>query len=288
MDATKKPTAEIKNPVILDYLDYRAFLKDKIAYLQSINRKYSQRWIAQKAGFKAPQLISMILSGQRSLSDTNAQLLAYALELTADEEEYFLMIVSLAHAENFEKQEDLINKIKVHFKNGIFKSIPLKSFEYLKHWYYPALREMVTVKKFEPDSERIAASLGIEPAEALEALQVLQRLQLVKNEEGKFVRSEPSVKAADFTDPIVMAQYHLQMIQKSFNAMSLQREYRHFDTLTFAVPEALIPEIKKSVQRFVREIDVLVESFPSKDDVWQMNIQLFSLTQGRKLEGSNS
>ncbi len=72
-------------PIILNYLDYRVYIRDKIAFLQSQNRKYSQRWIAQKAGFKSPQLISMILSGQRSLSENNAQLLAYALGLTAEE-----------------------------------------------------------------------------------------------------------------------------------------------------------------------------------------------------------
>lgn len=275
--------SEIKNPIILDYLDYRAYLKDKIAYLQSQNKKYSQRWIAQKAGLKSPQLISMILSGQRSLSDNNAQLLSFALQLTTEEEEYFLMIVNLAHADNFEKQEDLVNKIKVHFKNGIFQQIPMNSYEYLKHWFYPAVRELVAVKKAKADPVYLAEALGIETSEAKEALEVLYRLNLLAVQDGQTVRSEPSIKAVDYTDPIVMAQYHLQVIQKSFNAMSLQREHRHFDTLTFAVPSALIPEIRKSVQRFIREVDLLVESYPVKDDVWQLNMQLFSLTQGRKL-----
>jgi uncharacterized protein (TIGR02147 family) len=275
-------TPIVKNPVILEYLDYRAYLKDKIAFLQSQNKKYSQRWIAQKAGFKAPQLISMILSGQRSLSETNAQLLAYALQLTCEEEEYLLMIVELAHADTFETQENLVNKIKVHFKNGIFQQIPLKSFEYLKHWYFPAVRELVAVKKYKGDASLIADALGIAKSEVEEALQTLHRLGLLTSVDGHLQRSEPSVKAVDFADPIVMAQYHLQVIQKSFNAMSLPRESRHFDTLTMAVPAAMIPEIKKSIQRFIRELDMLVESYPVKDDLWQMNVQLFSLTPGIK------
>lgn len=268
-------------PIILNYLDYRVYIRDKISFLQSQNKKYSQRWIAQKAGFKSPQLISMILSGQRSLSENNAQLLAYALGLTAEEEEYFLLIVSMAHADNSEKQEDLVNKIKIHFKNGIFKDIPMQSFEYLKNWFFPAIRELLALKKFSRQPEWIANTLGISEEEAAEAIHVLLKLDLIQEHGEDLVRSEPSMKAQDFTNPIIMAQYHLQIIQKAFNAMTLPREMRHFDSLTFAVPGPLIPDIKKAVQRFIREIDILAESYPNKDDVWQMNIQLFSLTQGR-------
>ena len=52
-------------PNIFDYMDYRLFLKDQLEYLQSRDRKFSQRWVAKRAGFKAPQLLSMIVQGHR-------------------------------------------------------------------------------------------------------------------------------------------------------------------------------------------------------------------------------
>ncbi|MCX6109805.1 MAG: hypothetical protein NTZ90_09425 [Proteobacteria bacterium] len=42
-------------PNIFDYMDYRLFLKDQPEYLQSRDRKFSQRWVAKRAGFKAPR-----------------------------------------------------------------------------------------------------------------------------------------------------------------------------------------------------------------------------------------
>ena len=38
-----------------------------------------------------------------------------------------------------------------------------------------------------------------------------------------------------------------------------------------------MPQLRESIKRFVREIDELVESHQVRDEVWQMNIQLFTL-----------
>lgn len=273
-----------KGPNIFDYLDYRGFLRDNIAFLQAKNKKYSQRWLAKKAGLKSPQLISMILSGQRSLSASNAQLLSYAMGLSERAEEFFLLLVDLAHLENSEKQMELVAKIETHFKNGIFKEIPDQGFEYLRKWYYPALRELVTLKNFQDKPEAISALLGIGIADAKDARTLLLELGFLHKKNGKLERREPSLHAPDFIQPIVMANYHLQMLEKSFNALSLPREHRYFDNLTFGVPKKLLPEIRELMRRWIRELDILVESYPQKDEVYQLNLQLFSLTQGRVYE----
>lgn len=276
-----KAIPEQQAPDIFNYLDYRSFLKDRISYLQNKNKKYSQRWIAQKAGLKSPQLISMILSGQRSLSATNAQLLSVALDLSEREEEYFLLIVDLAHLENSEKQMELVSKIKTHFKNGLFKEIPDEGLEYIRKWYYPAYRELVALKTFRDDPEKVAPSLGISADQVIEARDLLLQLGFLEFKDGKLQRTQPSLHAPDYVSPVVMAHYHLQMLEKSFNALSLPREHRYFDNLTIALPKKLLPEMQEMIRRWIRELDLLAESYPQKDEVYQLNLQFFSLTQGR-------
>jgi uncharacterized protein (TIGR02147 family) len=268
-------------PDIFNYLDYRSFLKDRIAYLQSKNKKYSQRWIAKKAGFKSPQLISMILSGQRSLSSTNAQLLSLALDLSDKEEEYFLLTVDLAHLDNSEKQMELVAKIKTHFKNGLFKEISDEGLEYIRKWYYPAFREMVALKNYNDSAETSAEALGLTVEQIQEARNLLLELKYLELKDGKLQRTQPSLHAPNFVSPVVMAHYHLQMLEKSFNALSLAREHRYFDNLTIAVPKKLLPEMHEMIRRWIRELDLLAESYPQKDEVYQLNLQFFSLTQGR-------
>src|SRR5262245_41255421 len=106
-------------PEILNYLDYRQFLKDRLEHLQSVNTKFSQRWVAKRAGFKSPQLLSMIITGQRNLTKDKGTELAQALKLDARETEYFLLIIELAHTETQSAQKILLDRIKTSFHSGL-------------------------------------------------------------------------------------------------------------------------------------------------------------------------
>ena len=281
---------QMNRPIISQYLDYRLYIKEYISYLQSKNKKYSQRWIAKKAGFNSPQLISMIISGHRSLSSENAQLLSYAFDLSAEEEEYFNLLIELSQTKNADAQMELINKIKIHFEEGIFKELPDTGFEYLRKWYYPVIREMVIVTGFQNKPEWIARALQIEVEEVKIAISTLLELGfLIGTDDGKLQRNEPSIKAMDYVSPMIMAKYHLQMLERSFNALSLPREFRFFDTLTVSISNKNAEKVRSILQKTIREIDLLAESSPKREDVYQLNLQFFSHTQGRleKSRGEN-
>jgi uncharacterized protein (TIGR02147 family) len=70
----------------------------------------------------------------------------------------------------------------------------------------------------------------------------------------------------------------MQMLEKAFRAASVPLDRRYFESLTFAIPVRLLPHLVDSVKRFCREIDTLVESHDQRNEVYQMNIQLFPLT----------
>ncbi|MGE0634163.1 MAG: TIGR02147 family protein [Pseudobdellovibrionaceae bacterium] len=265
-------------PSIFSYLDYRSFLKDHILHLQQKNSKYSLSWIANKAGFKSKALLSMIISGQRKLTEDKARLLSFAFGLSEREEEYLLIIVDLAHTENAERQFELLNRIKAEFREGIFSHIQDQGLEILRNWYLPALRESVMLKNFQNDPAWIARALGISQEEAQMGLILLQEKGFLKNENGKLVRSEPSIRAGDYVEPILMAQYHLQVLQKAFNSMSMPREKRQFESLTIAIPQSLEPEIREKIRKLTREIDMLAEESRNRNDICMLNIQFFSVS----------
>lgn len=267
-------------PSVYDFLDYRLFLKDRLMHLQNANAKHSQRWVAKRAAFKSPQLLSMILSGQRSLSRDKAQDLAKALKLDDQETAYFLVTVELAAADSREAQQELLAKIKVLNQNGVFSPITDDGIEIFREWYFPAVREAVVLDGARHDSEWIAGRLGISREAADEAIDTLLDKGYLQQVGDRLERSEPSIR----TDrkkiyPLTLAAYHMKILERAFPALSLPRDKRHFEGLTFAVPMSKVPVLKEMIQRFFREVDLLVEAETTREEVFHLHCELFPMTR---------
>lgn len=272
------------NPQILDYLDYRQFLKERLDYLQSVNKKYSQRWVASRAGFKSPQLLSMIITGQRNLTKDKALDLAQVLKLNEIETEYFHMIIELADAETQAVQKALLERIKTSFHNGLFSTIPDEGVEIFRDWYYPAIREIVTLKEFDGTAAWIAGRLGVETAAVETAVETLLRTGFLRrNDNGRLERCEASVGTNKKIYPILLGAWHMKMLERAMGAIPLKRDRRHFDSLTFAVSRRFIPTLKAVIQRFIRETDALIEGQgDSRDEVFHIHVEMFPLTKYRE------
>lgn len=273
---------EFIKPEIFQYLDYRKFLRDSLDFLARKDRKFSQRWLAQKAGWKSPQLLTMILKGQRKLSVEQAQLLSLGLKLSEKEEEYLLVLVELENAEHQEKQLEILDRIRFQFQNGFFKDLPIEGYEYLKKWQYPVVREICALKDFRVNEKIISRALDIPETESSEILTSLLAIGFLKKEGDFFLRKDAeSLKASDYVSPMIMLQYHLQILERAFHAVQLNRELRHFESLVVALPLKDMEKFREKIRQFVREIDMMCESSAKKDDVFQLSIQFFSLTGGR-------
>lgn len=289
---TQEATTPVTNaprsaPDILAYLDYRLFLRDRLDYLHSVDKKFSGRWVAKRAGFKAPQLLPMIVAGQRNLTREKADDLAIALKLDARESEYFGVLIELAEAASHNVQAALLAKIQAKFKEGLFAAIPDEGIEIFRRWYIPAIREIILLKDAKPTPEWIAERLGIKQAEAAEGLDLLLTLGFLKRDGDLVTRAEPSVRTSrQKVYPSVLGQYHMQVLEKAFQSVLLGRDRRHFESLAFSIPKRLMPQLKESIQRFFREVDMLVEAEPEseREEVCLMQVGLFPLTRWHSAE----
>jgi hypothetical protein len=96
-----EPLEEGTVPVVADvfrYEDYRVYLKDRFAKLQSADPAFFQRGLARKAGIANPGFFNEVITGRRLLSPSAATKLANALDLTPEESDYFALIVEYAEA----------------------------------------------------------------------------------------------------------------------------------------------------------------------------------------------
>jgi uncharacterized protein (TIGR02147 family) len=279
-DQTPAPQHPSDDPELLDYIDYRQYLRDKVKAIHAKNPKHSQRWLAKRAGFQSPHLLSMIISGTRTLTPKNAASLAEALKLPDREKDYFQTIVTLAHADSEEARKEVLRGIDICFKNGLFSDIPVAALDIFLEWYYGALSQIVILKDFKTDPAWSAEKLGISVEQAQEGIEFLLKAGFLEKQDGRLVRATPSAGNKYKTYPIQLTRYNLQMLEHAFRAFSFAREKRYFEGLTFGMSLHLMPELVHKIQRFFKELDMYVESNTDpKDEVFHVSLQLFPLTK---------
>jgi uncharacterized protein (TIGR02147 family) len=261
-------------PKLHDYLDYRLFLKDHLSSLSRDDRKYSLRWLAKRAGFPSPSHLSMVLSGQRSLTKEKLHNICTALHLNNDDEAYLGILVELSECNDLENAERIQRKIQLEFREGLFKATTEEEAELFSHWTLPALMQAVALKDFKADPFWLANRIGISPKDAQEGFEKLIRIGLIKKENGKYTRTSPSIKGDKF-QKIRIADYYMQSALLAIQAITLPKEQRFFDGLTIALSRESYNQVKKILERTIREIDMLGEADPNKEDLIQINIQSF-------------
>ena len=85
-------------PDVFQYEDYRVYLRDRFQELQAANPAFSQRGLARKAGIANPGFFNEVIKGRRRLSPAAALKMAYGLDLSREETEYFSALVDWAES----------------------------------------------------------------------------------------------------------------------------------------------------------------------------------------------
>lgn len=271
-------TERNSNPQIINYLDYKDYLRDKFSYTSYKDKKHSIRWLAKKAGINSPQLISMVVNGKRKLSKEMASSLSFALELSDEEEEYLFLLIDLQDSKIGDHREEILQRIRSQFHGGLFKNLGRDDIEYLSKWYYPVIRESVGL----PLEKSIDKHLGLSEQEVDDAYAFLIKLGLLKSENGKIEKDDQSLWFKDNLSPMAMMKFHFEMISKSLDELKNKKTGQHFETLTVSIPKKKIPELKKKIHKFVCEVDTWLEEETSHDQVVQLNVNFFSWLQDQK------
>ncbi len=275
---------ETVTPNIFQYLDFRHFLKDY--YREKKARKgsaFSYRSFSRDAGFNSPNFLQLVMEGKRNLSTDGIARFAKALQLNKEETRFFTHLVKFNQAKTDAERNRWYKQLAQSRKYREIKEIERAQFEYYSRWYYAALRELVLLPDFTEDPEWIGDNLNpkITPKEAIEAINLLLRLGfLTRNEQGDLIQTERNLTTAREVASLAVANYHRQMLQRA--ADSIERtHYAHRDvsSLTVAISEEKFTEAKRRIQEFRRELNVLLSDDKQTDAVYQINFQMFNLTE---------
>jgi uncharacterized protein (TIGR02147 family) len=148
-------------------------------------------------------------------------------------------------------------------------------------WYHYAILELTHLEHFKPDSRWIARVLGIETDEvnlALSRLIRLRLLEMVARDRWVDRSGNTTASLAEFTRTAVqrLSEEMRRLMLRALGSVTKGRA-EHSST-TVALNTAQMPIILERVARFRRELGALFEQEPVRDDVYQLEINLFPVT----------
>ncbi len=266
---------------IFAYFGYRAFLRDAYADLKQRQPGFSYRWFARRAGMTSPNFLKLVIDGKRNLSAASTDQFAIALELSTSETAFFHELVGFGQARTAADKNRHFERIGAYRQHRAVCALERHQFEYLSHWWYPAIRELVACDGFVEDPEWIAGRLvpAITPVQARQALELLHALGFVERDErGRLRQRTPLLSTGPEVRSLAVGNFHRQMMERAAASIDqCDRDVRDISGVTIALSPEAFQRVKQKIVELRAELLALSAGDGRPTRVVQVNFQLFPL-----------
>ncbi len=235
------------------------------------NPRWSQRAFASKIGLSSGAL-SEILKGKRPLSSQLKKKISSRLQFSPIEESEFF-------------DDHLPQHLKTH-RLEYFK-LTTDQFHLISDWWHYGILNLMNTKGFNSSADWIAERLGLNVKIVNEAWDRLIRLNLIKKEGKKFIRTYNRLETSDELLNLSVQKSHvkdLELIEKSVT--QVPPEYRDHTSMTVVINKKSISKAKELIRlfqdRFSKETEV-----KDGDEVYKLSISFYPLTQISKKHGGS-
>ena len=273
----------IVEPDVLQYTNYRVYLRDYYEYKKKTVPAFSLRFFAEKAGLSSHAHLKLTIDGKRNITKNTVVKLIHGLGLDGQRAAYFESLVFFNQAQtDADKQVYYAQLLKASPRSKLHK-MEKAQFRIFREWHHSAILEMVALKDFRPIPDWISKRLGslITPAQVTESLKLLVELGLLVKTANGYRQRDPLITTDDEVQDLMVKMYHLQMLKLSADMLSaLPGSQRDVSALTFSIKREDFPNLKKHLQLMRKELLDFSAKAGEGEDVVQINIQLYPLTRG--------
>jgi uncharacterized protein (TIGR02147 family) len=277
-------------PNIFEYMSYRAYLRDYYTRAKDNVARFSFRKFSELAGFKSSNFIKLVMDGNRNLGEESIDPLCDAMGLDRGQTRFFRNLVAFEQAANLEERNAAYRRLSSSKHFIAARHIEHNMFEYLSAWYNPAIRELAGRADFEATPEWIAPRLlpPVSEEQVERSLELLFALgMLVRDEDGRVHRGEPSMMTGHEIGALAIGNYHRQMMERAVESiLNVPHEHRDISALTVTVRQEQVAELKSRIHAFREQLLEYGAASEGGEVVYQLNIQLFPLSQQPKTEPS--
>ena len=269
---------------IVEYTDYRKYIQD---YYDERKRTSAFSWhmFAQKAGFSSDVYLKYVCEGKKNLSVGSAGSVANAMGLVGFEYDYFVLMVSYAHAKNdsakraaFEERCALAQAHKIRVLGD-------EEFNYFKSWKNSVIRELAPhMPGAKPLEMARACKQKISAAEVSETLDFLVKAKLLKKDKsGNYQQTDKAIKMAPVEAvPLAARDLQRQMGEFAIQSLDLPLSERVMSGYTLGLTHRAYERIKKEMEDFWRRIVAIATEDDETDCVYRLNMQLFPMSEHLK------
>ncbi|MDO8643998.1 MAG: TIGR02147 family protein [bacterium] len=270
---------------VFHYKDYRTYLKEWYQEAKKQHPAFSFRSFSKKAGFESSNFLMLVMNGQRNLTPDSLAKCIKGLGLNKQEQDFFENLVLFNQGKDLAEKDLYYKRLIKSKKFQQLKPIEKKQYEYYSDWYHPVVRELIAAKEFDGTPEWLADNIfpRISVAQAAKSLKLLEDLELIKKVgPNQWKQSDTILSTGPTLSSIVVHNYHKNLLDLTKTLMDhLPVERRDVSTMTLGVGKDRLGDIIKKVREFRQEILKMVSTETHPEEVVQLNIQLFPMTQKR-------
>jgi uncharacterized protein (TIGR02147 family) len=273
-----------KNPVnIFDYTDYPSFLRD---FIENDAQKhlYSHLALARSLGLTQKVQVYRILQGQRKhLPSELVEKLCESFKLDSRETEYFKALVQFFEAKTLDQKNKAYVELHKIIRPVSSHSLHKKEFEFLKNWYGPVIRELLTIEGRVPTAREIASRLkpSVPLVEVEKTIELIKQLELIKpDEKGGYSLNFKKLRISRDESQLAAQNYNQKHFEILEGAQARSLKYPHrFICTTFGATKEGAAIISSKIHEMSAELtDLMSHMDKDKDQVYQFNVQLFPLS----------
>ncbi|MDY6331600.1 MAG: TIGR02147 family protein [Fibrobacter sp.] len=269
---------------IVEYTDYRKYIQD---YYDERKRCSAFSWhaFAQKAGFSSDVYLKYVCEGKKNLSVGSAGSVANAMGLVGFEYDYFVLMVSYAHAKNDAAKRTAFEERCALAQAHKMRVLGDEEFNYFKSWKNSVIRELAPhMPGAKPLEIARACKQKISAAEVSETLDFLVKAKLLKKDKsGNYQQTDKAIKMAPVEAvPLAARDLQRQMGEFAIQSLDLPLSERVMSGYTLGLTRRAYERIKKEMEDFWRRVVAIATEENETDCVYRLNMQLFPMSEHLK------
>jgi uncharacterized protein (TIGR02147 family) len=262
-------------------------LKDFFNAKKQEKPSFSQRYFAKKVGFNAHNFCTLVIEGKRNLSIDSIQKIISGLGLKGKAGTYFENLVYLNQAKTLDEKEHFFQRAKKIGNKTKFYQLHKDQFFFYEKWYYPVIRELVTLAEWKEDYSLLAKLVlpPIVPSEAKEAVELLLNTGMVKKDENSVYTLSNEFVTSEQVPEFIKKKARRDVLLKGIETIDTimpSEKYAAYSTITMS--KGLYQEVRELLDDTREKILSLVAEDKTPDEVYEVVLQVFPVSKimGRK------
>jgi len=270
------------------YDDFREYLKDYYLERKEKFPHFSYRYFCNKAGLKSPSHFREIISGSRKLTSKMLDAFIKGMGLTETDARYFTTLVSFNQTKNATQKQQFLMQLRGYKRKVKQSLVSTDQYEYYSKWYNVVIRELACQINWNDDYELLSKSVipHIKKNEAKESVEFLLRAGfLEKRADGNYYQADPAITSGSEVSSLGIRSYNKFMANLAVDAIEeFPTTERDIQSVTIGISQDGYRLIKQEMQEFISRVVRIVDDDRHADQVYNVNVHLFPVSNPKKCE----